>query len=146
MPNPLQAAKPQKPSTFLLFPWSLTAIILILLLTAFLHDWIGSNWNWVAFLLIIPAAIFENIKIGYTSIKVMFLKIFYSLLSFMVVGFTAGLSFAHWSYGRTVTTLKPIIDMPWYIWLAVIIVLLIELAHIFSLLKALKRELVQFEG
>lgn len=35
--------------------------------------------------------------------------------------------------------------MPWYIWLALVIVLLIELAHIFSLLKALKRELVQFE-
>ena len=144
MPTP-QLTSPNKPSTFLLFPWSLTAIVLILLLTAFLHDWTGENWKWVAFLLIIPAAIFENIKIGYTSIKVMFLKIFYSLLSFMVVGFSAGLSFAHWHYHSGLIALKPIIDMPWYIWLALIIVLLIELAHIFSLLKALKRELVQFE-
>jgi hypothetical protein len=144
MPTP-QLPATNKPSTFLLFPWSLTAIVLILLLTAFLHDWTGDNWKWVAFLLIIPAAIFENIKIGYTSIKVMFLKIFYSLLSFMVVGFSAGLSFAHWHYHTNLIALKPIIDMPWYIWLAVIIVLLIELAHIFSLLKALKRELVQFE-
>jgi hypothetical protein len=40
---------------------------------------------------------------------------------------------------------KRIVDMPWYIWLAIITVLLIEMAHIFSLLKALKRELVQFE-
>ena len=144
MPTPNQPT-PHKPSTFLLFPWSLTAIVLILLLTAFLHDWTGDNWKWVAFLLIIPAAIFENIKIGYTSIKVMFLKIFYSLLSFMVVGITAGLSVAAWNYEKVVPSIKPIIDMPWYIWLAVIIVLLIELAHIFSLLKALKRELVQFE-
>lgn len=144
MPGPLRTA-PNKPSTFLLFPWSLTAIILIMLLTAFLHDWTGDNWKWIAFLLIIPAAIFENIKIGYTSIKVMFLKIFYSLLSFMVVGITAGLSFAAWYFQENFPALQPIIDMPWYIWLAVIIVLLIELAHIFSLLKALKRELVQFE-
>ncbi|MBC7848632.1 MAG: hypothetical protein H7Y31_02795 [Chitinophagaceae bacterium] len=136
---------PKKPGLFLLFPWSLAAIVLILLLTAFLHDWIGSNWNWVAFLLIIPAAIFENIKIGYTSIKVMFLKIFYSLLSFMVVGFTAGLSISTWYYHQNAPAIKPMIDLPWYIWLAIIIVLLIELAHIFSLLKALKRELVQFE-
>lgn len=144
MPNPTPPVQ-HKPSTFLLFPWSLTAIVLILLLTAFLHDWTGDNWKWVAFLLIIPAAIFENIKIGYTSIKVMFLKIFYSLLSFMVVGFTAGISFASWRYEAGFPALKKIIDMPWYVWLAVVIVLLIELAHIFSLLKALKRELVQFE-
>lgn len=140
-----QPAVHNKPGTFLLFPWSLTAIVLIILLTAFLHDWTGDNWKWVAFLLIIPAAIFENIKIGYTSIKVMFLKLFYSVLSFMVVGFTAGLTFAAWHYHKSFPVLQPIIDMPWYIWLAIIIVLLIELAHIFSLLKALKRELVQFE-
>ena len=144
MPTPVKPTQ-QKPGLFLLFPWSLTAIVLILLLTAFLHDWTGENWKWVAFLLIIPAAIFENIKIGYTSIKVMFLKIFYSLLSFMVVGITAGLSVAAWHYGKVIANIKPIIDLPWYIWLAIIIVLLIELAHIFSLLKALKRELVQFE-
>ena len=144
MPNPLPAT-PHKPGAFLLFPWSLTAVVLIILLTAFLHDWTGDNWKWVAFLLIIPAAIFENIKIGYTSIKVMFLKIFYSLLSFMVVGFTAGLSFAAWHYQKSFPALQHLIDMPWYIWLALVIVLLIELAHIFSLLKALKRELVQFE-
>jgi hypothetical protein len=137
MPTPPKPI-PSKPGVFLLFPWSLTAIILILLLTAFLHDWTGDNWKWVAFLLIIPAAIFENIKIGYTSIKVMFLKIFYSLLSFMVVGFTAGLSFAHWHYHTVLAALNPIIDMPWYIWLALIIVLLIELAHIFSLLKGVE--------
>jgi hypothetical protein len=136
---------PQKPGFFLLFPWSLTAIILIILLTSFMHDWIGSNWNWVAFLLIIPAAIFENIKIGYTSIKVMFLKIFYSLLSFLVVGFTAGISFYRWYFSSDGTPLKGFVDIPWYIWLAIITVLLIETAHIFSLLKALKRELVQFE-
>ena len=144
MPTPPKPAQ-HKPGIFLLFPWSLTAIILILLLTAFLHDWTGDKWKWVAFLLIIPAAVFENIKIGYTSIKVMFLKIFYSLLSFMVVGLTAGLSIAHWHYHSVLIALNPIIDIPWYIWLALIIVLLIELAHIFSLLKALKRELVQFE-
>ena len=144
MPSSIQPV-PQKPGTFLLFPWSLSAIIAIILLTAFLHDWTGDNWKWVAFLLIIPAAIFENIKIGYTSIKVMFLKLFYSLLSFMVVGIVAGLSIAAWHYGKSNSALKPIIDMPWFVWLAIIIVLLIELAHVFSLLKALKRELVQFE-
>ena len=63
----------------------------------------------------------------------------------MVVGFTAGLSFAAWHYQKSFPALQHIIDMPWYIWLALVIVLLIELAHIFSLLKALKRELVQFE-
>lgn len=116
-----------------------------MLLTAFLHHWTGDHWKWAAFLLIIPTAIFENIKIGYTSIKVMFLKIFYSLLSFMVVGFTAVLSFAAWHYQKSYPALQHIIDMPWYIWQALVIVLLIEWAYIFNLLKALKRELVQFE-
>ena len=134
-----------KPGFFLLFPWSLTAIVLIILLSTFLHDWIGSNWNWVTFLLIIPAAIFENIKIGYTSIKVMFLKIFYTMLSFLVVGVVAGLSASEWYYKGKAEAVKQVIDISWYIWLAIIIVLLIELAQVFSMLKALKRELVQFE-
>jgi hypothetical protein len=134
-----------KPGFFLLFPWSFSAIVLIILLSMFLHDWIGSNWNWVTFLLIIPAAIFENIKIGYTSIKVMFLKIFYAMLSFMAVGFTAGISFSGWYYHGQAAAIRQAIHMPWYIWIAIVIVLLIELAHVFSLLKALKRELVQFE-
>ena len=50
----------EKASWFLLFPWSLVSIILILLFNTALSSWFGKNWSWVTLVLIIPAAIFEN--------------------------------------------------------------------------------------
>ncbi|HEY0434678.1 MAG TPA: hypothetical protein VGC95_12460, partial [Chitinophagaceae bacterium] len=73
--------KLEKASWFLLFPWSLVSIVLVLLFNTVLSDWFGRNWSWVTLILIIPAAIFENFKIGYSTMRVMFLKIFYSLLA-----------------------------------------------------------------
>jgi hypothetical protein len=135
----------KKPSTFLLFPWGLTSIILILVLSLTLKDWFGSNWSWLAMVLIIPAAIFENLKIGYTSMRVMFLKVFYSLLSFFVVGIAFGIAVAGRYYEQKQGLTISRIHLPWYVLLAILVVLLIELAHIFSLLKSVKREFMQVD-
>ena len=52
----------KNPSTFLLFPWGLLSILLILILNLALSDsWFGSNWSWITLVLIIPAAIFEMV-------------------------------------------------------------------------------------
>jgi hypothetical protein len=138
-------ANVKKPSKFLLFPWGLTSIVLILTLSLTLSKWFGDNWSWLALVLIIPAAIFENLKIGYTSIRVMFLKVFYSLISFMIVGAALGVAAAGRYYEGKQGLSVQRIHLPWYVLLAVLVVLLIELAHIFSLLKSVKREFMQVE-
>jgi len=135
----------QKASWFLLFPWSLLSIVLVLLFNTVFSDWFGKNWSWVTLILIIPAAIFENFKIGYSTIQVMFLKIFYSLLSFLVTGLALGISAAGWYYERFEQVIIPRVNIPWFVLLALVVMLAIEAAQIFSMLKAVKRELLQFD-
>jgi hypothetical protein len=135
----------QKASWFLLFPWSLLSIVLVLLFNTVFSDWFGKNWSWVTLILIIPAAIFENFKIGYSTIQVMFLKIFYSLLSFLVVGLTLGFSAAGWYYERFEHVTITRVNIPWFVLLALVVMLAIEAAQIFSMLKAVKRELLQYD-
>jgi hypothetical protein len=135
----------QKASWFLLFPWALVSIVLVLLFNTVFSDWFGKNWSWVTLILIIPAAIFENFKIGYSTIQVMFLKIFYSLLSFLITGLALGISVAGWYYERFEHVIIPRVNIPWFVLLALVVMLAIEAAQIFSLLKAVKRELLQFD-
>ncbi|MDP9230278.1 MAG: hypothetical protein M3O67_06375, partial [Bacteroidota bacterium] len=125
--------------------WSLLSIILILVFTIALSPWFGRNWSWIALVLIIPAAIFENLKVGYSTIQVMFLKTLYSLLSFLTVGLALGIALAGWYYERFMGLHIPRVNIPWYVLLALIIILLIELAQIFSMLKAVKREFMQYD-
>lgn len=140
------ATNSQKPSTFLLFPWSLLSIVLVLLLNTAFSNFFGKNWSWIALVLIIPAAILENFKIGYSTMRVMFLKVFYSLISFLVVGLAFGASISGWYLEkfRKMTNI-PRIDIPWYVLLALFVILLIEIAQLFSMLKAVKREFMQFD-
>jgi hypothetical protein len=137
----------RKASTFLLFPWGLFSIIIILVLNIALSDsWFGRNWSWIALVLIIPAAILENFKIGYTTMQIMFLKVLYSLLSFMVVGMAFGASIAGWQLERfqKITNIERI-KLPWYVLLALLIMLFIDIAQLFSMLKAVKRSFMQFD-
>jgi hypothetical protein len=135
----------QRASWFLLFPWSLISIIVILIFNTALSDWFGKNWSWITLILIVPAAIFENFKVGYSTIQVMFLKIFYSLLSFLVTGLALGISLAGWYYERFEHVTIPRVNIPWFVLLALAVMLAIEAAQIFSLLKAVKREFLQFD-
>ena len=142
------ATTPSKPSTFLLFPWALLSIVLVLLLNTAFSGFFGKNWSWIALVLIIPAAILENLKVGYSTIKVMFLKVVYSLLSFMVVGIAVGAATARWylvNFEDKKEEEVPGIHIPWYVILALVVILLIEVAQLFSMLKAVKREFMQFD-
>ena len=134
-----------KPAGYLLFPWTLASIILILLLNIFLREWFGRNATWISLVLVVPAAIIENIKLGYSSMKVMYLKIFYALLSFLIGGLIFGLALAGWYYERFMGLTIPRLDISWVVLLAIAVLMLIELAHIWTLLKAVKREFMQFE-
>ncbi len=135
----------QKASWFLLFPWALVSIVLILLFNTVLSNWFGRNWSWVTLLLIVPAAVFENFKVGYSTIQVMFLKIFFSLLSFLLTGFALGISLAGWYYEKFEHVIIPRINFPWFVLLALVVILAIEAVQIFSSLKAMKREFMQFD-
>jgi hypothetical protein len=137
----------RKASTFLLFPWGLLSITIILVLNiALSNSWFGRNWSWIALLLIIPAAILENFKIGYTTMQIMFLKVMYSLLSFLVVGMAFGASIAGWQLEKfQLTTRIERIRLPWYVLLALVIMLFIDIAQLFSMLKAVKRSFMQFD-
>ena len=136
-----------KTSTFLVFPWGLLSIVLVLALTLFLNsDWFNKNWSWIALVLIIPAAILENFKVGYSTMRIMFLKVVFSLLSFLVAGMAfgsalTGLHIKNYQDAKGVKT----IELPWYVVLALGILLLIQVAQLFSMLKAVKREFMQLD-
>lgn len=136
-----------KPSAFLIFPWGLMSIILVLVLNLTLNKgWFTSNWSWIALVLIIPAAILENFKVGYSTMRIMFMKVVYSLLSFLLVGMAFGsalTSYYNVKFGKG-EAIKAI-DLPWYVLLALVVLLLIQIAQLFSMLKAVKREFMQMD-
>ena len=139
-----QAAR--KPSAFLLFPWGLLSIVLILLLNTAFSSFFGKNWSWIALVLIIPAAILENLKVGYSTMRILFLKVVYSLLSFLFVGMAIGAALTGWHLERFQNLVNfDRIRLPWYVLLALVVMLLIEIAQLFSMLKAVKREFMQFD-
>ena len=136
-----------KPSTFLLFPWGLLSIVLVLVLNLTLSDsWFNKNWSWIALVLIIPAAILENFKVGYSTMRIMFMKVVYSLLSFLLVGMAFGSAITgyHIEKFQEIQGVKTI-TLPWYVVLALAVLLLIQIAQLFSMLKAVKREFMQMD-
>jgi hypothetical protein len=136
-----------KPSSFLIFPWGLLSIVLVLILNLSLNDeWFNKNWSWIALLLIIPAAILENFKVGYSTMRIMFLKVLFSLLSFLVAGMAIGsaLTGYHISKFQEIPGVRTV-RLPWYVILALGILLLIQVAQLFSMLKAVKREFMQLD-
>lgn len=142
MPGPVN-----KPSSFLLFPWGLLSIVLVLGLNLVLNDqWFSNNWSWISLVLIIPAAILENFKVGYSTMRIMFMKVVFSLLSFLLVGMAFGSALNGWHIERFqhLSGVK-FIHLPWYVLLALAILLLIQVAQLFSMLKAVKREFMQLD-
>ena len=136
-----------KASTFLLFPWGLLSIVLVLVLNLTLSDsWFNKNWSWIAMVLIIPAAILENFKVGYSTMRIMFMKVVFSLLSFLLVGmaFGSALTGYHVEKFQEIPGVKTV-TLPWYVMLALAILLLIQVAQLFSMLKAVKREFMQLD-
>ncbi|HQV53888.1 MAG: hypothetical protein IPH34_09310 [Chitinophagaceae bacterium] len=137
-----------KPSMFLIFPWGLMSIILVLLLNLVLdNEWFNKNWSWIALVLIIPAAILENFKVGYSTMRIMFMKVVYSLLSFLLVGLAFGAALTGWHIEKFQKDIPPVktINLPWFVLLALAILLLIQVAQLFSMLKAVKREFMQMD-
>ena len=138
---------PSKPSTFLLFPWGLLSIVIILVLNLTLSDtWFNNNWSWIALVLIIPAAILENFKVGYSTMRIMFMKVVFSLLSFLLAGMAFGSAITgyHVEKFQKISGVKTI-ALPWYVMLALGVLLLIQVAQLFSMLKAVKREFMQLD-
>ncbi|HJS52928.1 MAG TPA: hypothetical protein VJ765_00250 [Chitinophagaceae bacterium] len=136
-----------KPSSFLIFPWGLLSIVLVLVLNIALNDvWFQQNWSWISLVLIIPAAILENFKVGYSTMRIMFLKVLFSLLSFLVAGMAIGSAITgyHVEKFQKISGVKTI-ALPWYVILALGILLLIQIAQLFSMLKAVKREFMQLD-
>lgn len=141
------ATQSHKPSTFLLFPWGLASIVLLILLNLTLNDaWFNKNWSWIALVLIIPAAILENFKVGYSTMRIMFLKVVFSLLSFLMAGMAFGSAITGWHIKKFqhIEGAKSV-TLPWYVMLALLVLLLIQIAQLFSMLKAVKREFMQMD-
>ena len=141
------ATQTRKPSTFLIFPWGLASILLLIVLNLTLNDaWFNKNWSWIALVLIIPAAILENFKVGYSTMRIMFLKVVYSLLSFLLVGMAFGSALTGWHIEKfqKISGVKSM-TLPWYVMLALAVLLMIQIAQLFSMLKAVKREFMQMD-
>ena len=140
-------APTSKTSSFLIFPWGLLSIVLVLVLNISLNDaWFNKNWSWIALVLIIPAAILENFKVGYSTMRIMFLKVLFSLLSFLVAGMAIGsaLTGYHIEKFQEISGVKTV-RLSWYVILALAILLLIQIVQLFSMLKAVKREFMQLD-
>ena len=140
-------ATSHRASSFLIFPWGLMSIVLVLGLNLTLNNvWFSKNWSWIALVLIIPAAILENFKVGYSTMRIMFMKVLYSLISFLLVGMAFGSALTGWHIEKfqNVTGIKSI-SLPWYVLLALMVLLLIQVAQLFSMLKAVKREFMQLD-
>jgi hypothetical protein len=141
-------SQPQKPSTFLLFPWGMMSIVIILILNITVKDaWFSKNWSWIALVLIVLAGVFENFKVGYSTMRIMFLKVVFSLLSFLLVGMAFGSALTHFYNKKFVTDAGSVkaVTLPWYVLLALVVLLLIQVAQLFSMLKAVKREFMQMD-
>lgn len=124
------------------------SIVLVLLLNLTLNGaWFQKNWSWIALVLIIPAAILENFKVGYSTMRIMFMKVVYSLLSFLLVGMAFGSALSGWHIVKFQKVTEPVktINLPWYVLLALAVLLLIQVAQLFSMLKAVKREFMQLD-
>jgi hypothetical protein len=137
-----------KPSTFLLFPWGLMSIVFVLVLNLTLNNaWFGKNWSWISLVLIVPAAILENFKVGYSTMRIMFMKVVYSLLSFLLVGMAFGSALTGWHISKfqKIEANVRTINLPWFVFLVLAILLLIQVAQLFSMLKAVKREFMQLD-
>ena len=142
------ANQSHKPSAFLTIPWGLLSIVLILLLNLTLNGaWFQKNWSWIALVLIIPAAILENFKVGYSTMRIMFMKVVYSLISFLLVGMAFGSTLNGWHIEKFQKITAPVkyIHLPWYVILALGVLLMIQVAQLFSMLKAVKREFMQMD-
>ena len=140
-------APTSKTSSFLIFPWGLLSIVLVLVLNISLNDaWFNKNWSWIALVLIIPAAILENFKVGYSTMRIMFLKVVFSLLSFFIAGIAIGSAVTgyHIKNFQEIQGVKTV-TLPWYVILALGVLLLIQVAQLFSMLKAVKREFMQLD-
>ncbi|MEO6611009.1 MAG: hypothetical protein ABIT05_09615 [Chitinophagaceae bacterium] len=141
------AIQTHKTSTFLVFPWGLLSIVLVLVLNLTLNGtWFNKNLSWIALVLIIPAAILENFKVGYSTMSIMFRKVVYSLLSFLLAGMAFGSALTGWHIQKfqKIEGAKSI-QLPWYVMLVLGILLLIQVAQLFSMLKAVKREFMQMD-
>ena len=79
--------------------------------------------------------------------KIMFMKVVYSLLSFLLVGMAFGAALAGWHLEKfqNITNIDKI-RLPWYVLLALAVMLLIQVAQLFSMLKAVKREFMQLDA
>jgi hypothetical protein len=143
------ATQAHRPSAFLTIPWGLLSIVMVLVLNLTLNGvWFQKNWSWIALVLIIPAAILENFKVGYSTMRIMFMKVVYSLLSFLLAGLAFGSALTGWhieKFQKDVTVPVKTINLPWYVMLALGVLLLIQVAQLFSMLKAVKREFMQMD-
>lgn len=78
--------------------------------------------------------------------RIMFMKVVYSLISFLLVGmaFGSALTGYHIFKFQNIPNAKTI-NLPWYVMLALVVLLMIQIAQLFSMLKAVKREFMQMD-
>jgi hypothetical protein len=125
-----------KPKSWLLIPYGFLSLIAIISIALFAGEWLDNQWIWLSLVILVPVALLENMKSGHSAMKVMFWKLFWTMLSFLLAG-----AFFGYLIGKDMIGY----EMPWYYLLAIGIILLIELANIYSLLKAVKREFGAFQ-
>ena len=78
--------------------------------------------------------------------RIMFMKVVFSLLSFLLAGMAFGSAITgyHVEKFQKISGVKTI-ALPWYVMLALGVLLLIQVAQLFSMLKAVKREFMQLD-
>mgnify|MGYP006924599112 CR=1 FL=1 len=62
---------------------SMAAIIAVVVMAG---DWLEEQWMWIALVVLVPVALLENMKSGHSAMRVMFWKVFWTLMSFLLAG------------------------------------------------------------
>ncbi len=126
-----------KPKSWLLLPYGFISMLILISIVLFAGEWLHTQWMWIALVILIPVALLENMKSGHSAMKVMTWKVFWTLMSFLLAGGFFGYIIGREDFGS---------DIPWYYLLAIGLILLIEMANMYTLLKSVKREFGSFEN
>ncbi len=125
--------------SWLLLPWGFLAILAILILGEVRPEFVKNQASWLMVVFIVFVAILESLKSGYSVLRVMYVKLLWTMLSAFIIGVATVLWLSKCSVpiGQDYFTFD---HAPWQVYMTIVVMWLIELVNMYVMLKAGMRE------